>query len=152
VNEKTTEAANVPSAPVKPRPVPSILMVEDEIALTSALAPFFTDHGFKLVTATNGVDGLKLIMAEDFAVIICDMMMPSLPGHMFYRAVERTKPHLCPRFLFITGYKGDSEIEDFIRRIGGAILWKPFKTSQLRDAINLIIQKTAPDPRVQRPN
>jgi DNA-binding response OmpR family regulator len=117
-------------------------MLEDETELTQELAPFFEQNGFKLVSVTNGVDGLKQIIAREFSVIICDMMMPSLPGDMFYRAVERTKPHLCRRFIFITGFKGNQEIEEFIRRVSGIMLWKPFETFELMDAIKMVLEKT----------
>ena len=119
-----------------------ILMLEDETALTEELKPFFAYNGFNLVSVTNGVDGLKQIIARDFSAIICDMMMPSLPGDMFYRAVERTKPHLCRRFIFITGFKGNQEIEEFIRRVSGIMLWKPFETFELMDAIKMVLEKT----------
>ena len=117
-------------------------MLEDETDLTAELTPFFAHNGYKLIGVTNGVDGLKQIMARDFAAIICDMMMPNLPGDMFFRAVERTKPALCKRFIFITGYKGNRDIEDFIRKVNGIMLWKPFETHELMDAIALVIQKT----------
>ena len=120
----------------------NILMLEDETDLTAELTPFFAHNGYKLIGVTNGVDGLKQIMARDFAAIICDMMMPNLPGDMFFRAVERTKPALCKRFIFITGYKGNRDIEDFIRKVNGIMLWKPFETHELMDAIALVIQKT----------
>ena len=117
-------------------------MLEDETALTEELTPFFAYSGYHLVSVTNGVDGLKQVIARDFAAIICDMMMPNLPGDMFYRAVERTRPQLCKRFIFITGYKGNRDIEDFIHKVHGVILWKPFETQQLMDAIQLVIQRT----------
>ena len=128
--------------PGKTGPPKHILMLEDETALTEELGPFFAYNGYNLVSVTNGVDGLKQIMARDFSVIICDMMMPNLPGDMFYRAVERTKPHLCKRFIFITGFKGNRDIEDFIRKINGIMLWKPFQTHELMDAIQVILKKT----------
>jgi hypothetical protein len=61
---------------------------------------------------------------------------------MFYRAVERTKPSHCQRFIFITGYRGNEHIEDFIRKVNGTVLWKPFATQQLMDAIQGVIRKT----------
>jgi CheY-like chemotaxis protein len=128
--------------PGKTGPMKYILMLEDETALAEELTPFFAYNGYKLVSVTNGVDGLKQIIARDFSVIICDMMMPNLPGDMFYRAVERTKPHLCQRFIFITGFKGNRDIEDFIRKVNGVMLWKPFETQQLMDAIQAVLQKT----------
>ena len=133
---------DVASASAKTGPPKHILMLEDETALTDELKPFFAYNGYNLVAVTNGVDGLRQIIARDFSAIICDMMMPNLPGDMFYRAVERTKPQLCKRFIFITGFKGNRDIEDFIRKVNGVMLWKPFETHELMDAIQVVIQKT----------
>ena len=132
----------MPGPPAKTGPPKHILMLEDETILTEALMPSFAQNGYNLVSVTNGVDGLKQVIAMDFSAIVCDMLLPNLPGDMFYRAVERTKPHLCKRFIFITGYKGNRNIADFIRKIHGVMLWKPFQTQQLLDAIQLIIQQT----------
>jgi DNA-binding NarL/FixJ family response regulator len=68
------------------------------------------------------------------------MMMPGLPGDMFYTAVERIKPHLCKRFIFMTGYKGETKIEEFIRRVHGVMLWKPFQMEEMMDTINSVVQ------------
>ena len=137
-----TVPQNVPGPPAKAGPLKHILMLEDETALTDELQPYFLYNGFNLVAVTNGVDGLRQIIARDFSAIICDMMMPSLPGDMFYRAVERTKPQLCKRFIFITGFKGNRDIEEFIRKVNGVMLWKPFQTHELMDAIQVVLQKT----------
>jgi CheY-like chemotaxis protein len=142
VTTKPTEPQDVASPPGKTGRPKLILMLEDETALTEELKPFFAYNGFNLVAVTNGVDGLKQIIARDFSAIICDMMMPSLPGDMFYRAVERTKPLLCKRFIFITGYKGNRDIEEFIRKVNGVMLWKPFETHQLMDAIQVVLERT----------
>ena len=142
MNVKPTERQSEAGVPGKPGPLKNILMLEDETALTEALTPYFASNGYNLVSVTNGVDGLKQIMARDFSAIICDMLMPSLPGDMFYRAVERTKPQLCKRFIFITGYKGNRDIEEFIQKIHGVMLLKPFETQQLMDAIQVVLQRT----------
>jgi DNA-binding NtrC family response regulator len=142
VNEKTTEPGNATGAPAKAGPRKCVLMLDDETALTEELGPYFEANGFRLVAVTNGVDGLKQIMARDFSAIISDMKMPSLPGDMFYRAVERTKPHLCKRFIFITGFKSNRDIEEFILKVGGILILKPFEASKLMDAVTTIVQKT----------
>ena len=142
MNDQAKEADKAAGAPGKTGLKKSILMLEDEVALSAELAPYFEHHSFKLVAVTNGVDGLKQVIANDFSVIICDMMMPNLPGDMFYRAVERTKPNHCQRFIFITGYRGNQDIEDFIRKVNGVVLWKPFQTQQLMDTIETVVRKT----------
>ncbi len=68
---------------------------------------------------------------NDYDVILCDMMMPKLSGDMFYAAVERIKPYLCNRFIFMTGYTEDAKIKEFIERIGSLMLHKPFKAEHL---------------------
>jgi DNA-binding NarL/FixJ family response regulator len=67
--------------------------------------------------------------------------MPNMRGDMFYKAVERTKPRLCKRFVFMTGHQTNKEVNDFIRGIRGLVLWKPFEMHQLTEAIGLILKK-----------
>ena len=102
-----------------------------------------TDNGYKVDSVVNGVEGLRLVMAQDYDVIVCDIMMPKLAGDMFYMAIERTKPHLCKRFIFISGYKGEANIDNFIRKINGILLWKPFRMSDLLDTIQLVLESSA---------
>jgi hypothetical protein len=71
------------------------------------------------------------------------MVMPNLAGDMFYMAVERVKPHLCKRFLFMTGHRGDRKVDEFIRKVHGLILWKPFQSHVLMESIQAIEQKSS---------
>ena len=66
------------------------------------------------------------------------MMMPTLPGDMFFRAVERMRPHLCSRFVFMTGHRGNQKVNDFINLVNGTILNKPFKVDDLLEMIAFI--------------
>ncbi len=121
----------------------TILLLEDDPATVEVLSAFLQEHNYRVLTAKDGVQGLKYIMAGDYDVVICDMLMPNLPGDMFYLAVERTKPHMCKRFIFITGYSGDQRIRAFIAKIKGLILFKPFEMQLLLDNIQLILKKTS---------
>lgn len=127
-------------------PEVSILMLEDSAEQTVSLKEFLEANNYKVTTAANGVEGLKHIMQRDFDVILCDMMMPNLPGDMFYLAVEKTKPHLCRRFIFISGYNGDARIDGFIRKVRGLMLNKPLHIRYLLDSIKLILKKNQSPP------
>ncbi len=133
--EKTHELADE-------KPLETVLMLEDEGELTEALKIYLEAHGFSVISVRNGVDGLKKIMTVDFDVILCDMLMPNLPGDMFYVAVQKVKPHLCQRFIFMTGHKGDKKIDEFIRRVRGVMLWKPFHPHELLETIRYVLKKT----------
>jgi DNA-binding response OmpR family regulator len=120
----------------------SILLLEDDNQLANLLKDGLENQGYMVTVVGNGAEGLKKIMIADFSVIVCDMVMPNFPGDMFYLAVERIRPHLCKRFIFITGHRGDRKIEQFIRSIRGLMLWKPFDMHVLLDAINVVINKS----------
>jgi len=117
------------------------LLLDDDDDISAIICDFLQTQNFQVFTARNGVEGLKKVMADDFDIIICDMVMPNLPGDMFYTAVERTKPRLCKRFVFVTGFKGDPKIDAFIRKVGGLMLWKPFQMHELTAAIQTVLRK-----------
>lgn len=119
----------------------NILLLEDDPDLASHLEMFLQTAGFNVAKAKDGVDGLRQAMVTDFDVIICDMMMPNLPGNMFYIAVERAKEHLAKRFIFITGHQGDAKIAAFLKQIRGLCLFKPFQMHQLLETIEVVLKK-----------
>jgi len=119
-----------------------ILLLEDDEDFRNIIKEFLESRFYDVVTVRNGVEGVREIMASDFEVILCDMMMPTLPGDMFYLAVERMRPHLCARFIFMTGYKGDGKIADFVKKVNGTILNKPFLVDDLLEMIAFIQVRT----------
>ena len=120
-----------------------ILVLDDDAVLSELLKDHFSSAGHLVTVVKTGVDGIKHIMATDFDIVLCDMVMPTMPGDMFYRAVERVKPQLCKRFIFMTGHRGDPKIDGFIRSVKGLILWKPFELHTLTDYIQSAIKKAA---------
>lgn len=116
-------------------------MVEDDQVLTSVLKDYLESIPYEVVIAENGVEAVRAILNQDFDAIVCDLMMPKLSGDMFYIAIERTKPHLCKRFVFITGAQKHPEVDLFVRHVGGTILSKPFHMEMLRESIELVIPR-----------
>ena len=135
--EKTHEVSEDDLPPAAKK----VLMLEDDVDLAGVLKEYLGSEGYVVTYAKSGVEGLKLIMVGEYDVILCDMMMPNLSGDMFYLAVERTKPLLCKRFIFMTGHKGDPKIDAFIRKVRGLMLWKPFEMHDLQAAILAIRKK-----------
>jgi CheY-like chemotaxis protein len=120
-----------------------ILLLEDDETLKGVITEFLESSFYDVVGVCNGVEGVRAVLKQEFDVIICDMMMPKLPGDMFYVAVERMRPHLCRRFIFITGHRGNPSINDFIKRVKGTMLAKPFHMEDLLEAIAFVQVKTA---------
>jgi len=45
--------------------------------------------------------------------------------------------------VFVTGHKGDRKVEEFIRKVRGLILWKPFQPHILMETIQAVERKSA---------
>jgi DNA-binding response OmpR family regulator len=119
-------------------PPKRLLVLEDDPAFQSVVKDFLESYGYQVVAVENGADGVREVMASDFDVIICDMMMPKVPGDMFYVAVERMRPYLCNRFIFITGARGNQKVMDFIKQVKGSVLLKPFRMEELLELISYV--------------
>jgi CheY-like chemotaxis protein len=115
-----------------------VLLVDDDVTFQEIMKDYLVECGYNVVAVQNGVEGVHEVLASDFEVILCDMMMPTLPGDMFFRAVERMRPHLCSRFVFMTGHRGNQKVNDFIQLVSGTILTKPFKVDDLLEMIAFI--------------
>ena len=120
-----------------------ILMVDDDAEFADLTRMLLEAHGYEVDLASDGVQGIKKIMANDYGIIVCDMVMPNLAGDMFYVAVERVKPELCRRFVFVTGHQGNREIDEFIRKVRGLVVWKPFQSHLLIEAIQAAEKKAS---------
>jgi CheY-like chemotaxis protein len=119
-----------------------VLILEDDPAFKEIMSTFISENGYGVVAVQNGVEGVHEVLASDFEIILCDMQMPTLPGDMFYRAVERMRPHLCDRFIFMTGYRGSGKASDFISAVNGTVLIKPFHVDDLLELFAFVELRT----------
>jgi DNA-binding response OmpR family regulator len=123
--------------------IKSILLLDDDTELADTLKALLEAHNFVVTTVTNGVDGLREVMAFDFDVIICDMLMPGMPGDMFYLAVSKTKPEMAERFLFVTGHADNPKVDGFLKSIDAVVLFKPVLTEELVRMISLVLKRSS---------
>ena len=121
--------------------IKNILLLDDDTELADTLKELLESHNFVVTTANDGVAGLREVMAMDFDVIICDMLMPGMPGDMFYLAAKTVKPAMADRFLFITGHRGVEKIDDFLRSIDAQVIFKPVMTDELVRMISLVLKQ-----------
>jgi response regulator RpfG family c-di-GMP phosphodiesterase len=120
-----------------------VLIVEDEVDLALSYKELLEVHGYAVNTAPNGVIALKQILNRDVDAVICDLKLPQLEGDMFYITVERTKPHLCDRFIFITGMADNPKFQPFISRMESRVLFKPVSIEKLLQALQEVINRSS---------
>ncbi|MEY2570076.1 MAG: two-component system, sensor histidine kinase and response regulator [Acidimicrobiaceae bacterium] len=84
-----------------------ILVVDDNptkrLALTSVLAPL----GHEIVEAGSGVEALRCVMAQDFAVILLDIRMPIMDGFETAGLIRQRRESEMTPIIFVTAYGRD---------------------------------------------
>ena len=113
----------------------SILVVEDEAQLASAVVDALHDAGYIVQHALNGEEALARVKTEAFDLVICDLKMPRMDGMAFYRMLSAAAPGLAKRVIFVTGDVAGTDAETFLEESGCRWLAKPFRLGDLLRAV-----------------
>jgi CheY-like chemotaxis protein len=73
--------------------VKTILLVDDEYAFVENVAGLLEDHGYRVLSAANGKDGLDRALEERPDLVLTDLMMPIANGRELVRGL-RAVPEL----------------------------------------------------------
>jgi signal transduction histidine kinase len=113
----------------------SILVVEDEAKLATAVVEALKDAGYIVEHAPDGEQALALTGARRFDLVICDLKMPRMDGKVFHKQLTRQSPELAKRMIFVTGDVVGTEAEQFLEECGCQWLAKPFRLGDLLRAV-----------------
>jgi response regulator RpfG family c-di-GMP phosphodiesterase len=83
-------------------PPPTLLLVDDEPSILSALRRLFRPCGYRILTSESGAGGLELLAKEDVDLVISDMRMPEMDGAQFLEQVRTGWPRIIR--ILLTGY------------------------------------------------
>lgn len=93
---------------------PTVLCVDDEPNILSALKRLFRPHGYRVLLADSGAAGLALLGQESVDLVISDMRMPEMDGAQFLEHVRGRWPDTIR--LLLTGYSDIASILAAINR------------------------------------
>ncbi|MGN6547095.1 MAG: PAS domain S-box protein [Aureliella sp.] len=96
-------------SPNSPQPAASILLVDDNPANLVSLRAVLEGLGHTLVEVYSGEDALKRLEAEDFAVVLLDVMMPGMSGFETARRIRQHPRSQHTPIIFITGNEIDRD-------------------------------------------
>jgi two-component system cell cycle sensor histidine kinase/response regulator CckA len=123
------------SGPVEAVAGASILVVEDEAKLASAVADALRDAGYLVEHAADGEIALTKIKEQAFDLVVCDLKMPRMDGKTFYRTLAAALPGMASRVIFVTGDVAGTDAEMFLQESGCRWLAKPFRLGDLLRAV-----------------
>jgi diguanylate cyclase (GGDEF)-like protein len=112
----------------------TLLLVDDEQNIISALRRLLRGSGFQILTANSGQAGLDILAQHQVDVIVSDQRMPGMTGVEFLRIAKDLYPETIR--IVLSGYTELHSVTDAVNE--GAIykfLTKPWEDEQLRGHI-----------------
>jgi DNA-binding response OmpR family regulator len=110
---------------------PHILVIEDEPVVQVLLRKQLQAHGFRVSTATDGLDGLMKLETLKPDLMICDVMMPNLDGIEFVKAIKNAKAMGEIPVIFLTAKTDPRSMIEGINVGARFYVTKPFQIDDL---------------------
>ncbi|MEM9236747.1 MAG: response regulator transcription factor [Verrucomicrobiota bacterium] len=116
-----------------------LLIVEDELAMRSALVETLSSEGYHVRSAADGETGLELACTETFDLVLLDVMMPGLDGYEVCRTLRQRGREMPVLMLTAKG-----QVEDRVEGLDcGAddYLVKPFSLRELLARVRALLRR-----------
>ncbi len=126
---------------VQPRdgaaPIPAtILVVEDEYTILELQMAILSSVGATAVGVSTGQEAVQQIQRREYQLIISDLRLPGgFSGQELFRWIEKNRPSLTRRVVFVTGDSASEATRAFLEQSGRRYLMKPFSVEDYVQAV-----------------
>lgn len=124
---------------------PTLLLVDDDEAITAGLGAFLGRSGYEVVIADDGRAALDELARQAFDIAVCDVVMPHVDGREFVRRVRASGSWMPIILLTQVGesYERSAALDE------GAddYLNKPFDPQELLSRIRAVLRRAVPGER-----
>ncbi len=116
-----------------------ILVIEDDKPILDNLVDMLTMEDFDVIYADNGLEGIKLAIAEIPDLILCDIMMPEVDGYYVLNSLRTNDITESIPFMFLTAKADSFFVKEGLKMGANQYLTKPFTRNELLKAIKQLI-------------
>jgi CheY-like chemotaxis protein len=132
---------SVPVEDETPQGTGRILLVDDEVALSTAMQYLLQRYGYEVVASTNSVQALEIFRANPsgFDLVITDQTMPEMAGGRLAEELRRIRSDIP--IILCTGFSHVMNAEKAKTRGIDAFLMKPVDERTLVHTIYLLLTR-----------
>lgn len=121
-----------------------IILIEDETSVVSFIKKGLQEKGYEISVAFDGRTGVQLVQANDFDLVILDIMLPEMNGLDVCKEIRKTNKHVP--ILFLTALGTSENIVLGLENGGDDYLVKPFKFIELVARIKSLLRRSNNSP------
>lgn len=116
-----------------------LLIIDDDRDICLVLSKFLTKNNYEVDVAHRGDEGLKLLRAHDYTLILCDYRLPDFTGVEMLRKIKLLQPAVA--VIIITGYSDVRTAVETFRYGANDYVTKPLYPDELLLTIKETISK-----------
>ena len=114
----------------------TILVVEDEYTILELQMAILASVGATAVGVATGEEALQQLQRREYQLVISDLRLPGgFSGQELFRWIEKNRPALMRRVLFVTGDSASESTRAFLEQSGRRFLMKPFSVEDYVRAV-----------------
>lgn len=115
-----------------------LLIVDDEAANLRLLNRLFSQE-YQCLTASSGMEAIRLLEQHDVAIVITDQRMPGMTGIDLLKQTAARRPHMVR--ILLTGY---TDVEALVEAINSGLVYmyltKPWNNDDLKFRVRRAIE------------
>ena len=120
----------------------SILVVEDEESIRTALTDFLDFHNYEVANAVDGLDAERTVAERRFDLILLDLMLPKISGEQL--CTKWRRDGLQTPIIMLTAKGREKEKITGLNLGADDYITKPFSLEELLARINAVLRRTDP--------
>lgn len=113
----------------------TILIVDDEEALSHLLNDMLSDEGYHVLEANNAARALGILKSTKVDLMISDIIMPGMSGFELEEKVNELYPQV--KIQLVTGYSDQAQDDAVLHK---KILYKPYQHFDILERVKNILQ------------
>jgi DNA-binding response OmpR family regulator len=118
---------------------PKILLIDDDPNVLEILSEKLRSVGYKIVTASAGLDGLNTVYKESPNLIILDLMLPQLDGLQVCRILKFDERYKKTPIIMLTGRTEEKNLRLGLKAGANKYLTKPFEPNQVLNEVKQLL-------------
>ena len=120
-----------------------IAVADDEPDMREYFERILPRLGHEVVAvAATGTELVEQCRRERPDLVITDIKMPDMDGRDLFAELQKNKPALAERTVFITGDTVSPDTRSFLNDVKNPVLAKPFRIREVRETISAILDET----------
>lgn len=113
-----------------------ILIIDDDRVIQDSLQELFTDAGYVVHLAADGVSGFELIIREKPDIIVTDILLPRMHGIALCEKIRGNDDLRNIPIILMTGVYKDSNLRLYVHKgLADDFIEKPFREAELLSKI-----------------